>query len=194
MFAHPTIVLASGSTALADAILAGLLDSGLAIRRVSSAAAVLEALPHREVSLAMLDAELPGMAIGPMLASIHAGNDERRFPIVLIADAEIPDWNDRLVEGAIDDLCPKVLSPFHWRARVEIVLRTFQQMRELHHLRTSFTPNRGIDRPTGLYNRAAFLSMLFRETDRVQRMNTTLSVMRFDIGDIAQCQARLGEA
>ena len=142
----------------------------------------------------MLDAELPGMAIEHLLAGIHASSDERHFAIVLIADEEIPGWKDRLAEGAIDDLCPRILPPFHWRARVEIALRTFRQARELEHLRASMALNRGVDPRTGLHNRAALLSMLFRETDRVQRMNTPLSIMRFDVGEVAQWQARVSAA
>ena len=192
MLGHPTLVLVSDTTVLADAIEAGLLNSGFLIRRVNSADAALEALRGPEVSIAILDAEIPGMAIEQLLADIHAGSGDRRFPIVLIADEGISEWKNLLEEGAIDDLCPKLLPPFHWRARVEIALRTFRRARELNDLRTNIALNRGIDPPTGLYNRTALLSMLFRETDRVQRMNTPLSVMRFDIGDVAQWQSRMG--
>ena len=40
----------------------------------------------------------------------------------------------------------------------------------------------------------ALLSMLFRETDRVQRMSTSLSLMLFEIDDGAHQEAHLGAA
>ena len=54
------------------------------------------------------------------------------------------------------------------------------------------TTQRDTDALTGLWNRAALLSMLFRETDRVQRMHTPLSLMLFDPDDFAHWNARLG--
>jgi len=38
-----------------------------------------------------------------------------------------------------------------------------------------------MDRLTGVYNRETMLSILFRETDRVQRMKSSLCVILFDI-------------
>src|SRR6266567_7542767 len=152
-----------------------LLDSGARVRAVGSDEAAIEAILGPEVPrLVLLDVDLPAMASEQLLAAVHAGRDDRRFPIVVISDDAIPPWRDRLAEGVIDDLFPREMRPFHWRVRVEQVLRRFRDMRELKHLRE--TTGRDIDPPTGLLNRGALLSMLFRETDRVQRMNTSLSL------------------
>jgi diguanylate cyclase (GGDEF)-like protein len=48
------------------------------------------------------------------------------------------------------------------------------------------------DQLTGIYNQPALMSMLFRETDRVQRMKTSLCLLLFEIQDSAQWRARLG--
>jgi two-component system, cell cycle response regulator len=51
-----------------------------------------------------------------------------------------------------------------------------------------------IDCLTGAYSRDTILSLLFRETDRVQRMNTALSVILLDIDDFGHWNSRLGPA
>jgi len=192
---HPLFLLASGSAPLAADIRSSLLDGAIQLQLVASADAALEAMLGPPLpSLLLLDAELQGLPIDQLLAALHVGSDERRFPIVVIADEGIPEWMKRLAEGVIDNIFPHNLPPFHWRPQLEMVLRTFRRIRELEQLRATATLNRDIDPVTGLANRAALLSMLFRETDRVQRMNTSLSVMRFAVDDIAHSQGRLGEA
>jgi two-component system, cell cycle response regulator len=49
-----------------------------------------------------------------------------------------------------------------------------------------------LDSMTGVYNRETILSMLFRETDRAQRMSTSLCVILFDIDEFAALKSRLG--
>jgi two-component system, cell cycle response regulator len=195
---HPMFLVASSSPRLVAAIQSSLAALGGLVRAASSADALFELINGASVPcLVMIDAELPGAPalgdqIGQMLAGLRAGPDDRRFPIALISDGGIPEWRDRLNEGIIDDLFPRELPPFHWRLRVEGMLRTFRYMRELEHLRE--TAHRDTDPLTGLSNRDALLSMLFRETDRVQRMNTPLSLMLFEVDDFAHWHARLGVA
>jgi diguanylate cyclase (GGDEF)-like protein len=43
-----------------------------------------------------------------------------------------------------------------------------------------------------VYNREALLAMLFRETDRVQRQNSSLCLVLFDIDDFGHWNSRLG--
>jgi len=52
--------------------------------------------------------------------------------------------------------------------------------------------NTQMDRLTGVYNRETLLSMLFRETDRVQRMKSPLSLVLFDVDDFGHWNSRLG--
>ena len=190
---QPVILLASNSAALLTAIESSHVDCGAFVRAVSSVDAVFDAILDPQVPcLLLLDEELPGLNVEQLLAALLAGTDDRRFPIVVIADDGLPQWRDRLSEGVIDDLFPREMPSFHWRVRVEQVLSTFRHMRELEHLRES--AGREIDPLTGLWNRGALLSMLFRETDRVQRMSTSLSLMLFEIDDVGHWHARLGAA
>ncbi len=52
--------------------------------------------------------------------------------------------------------------------------------------------NAQMDRLTGVYNRETILSMLFRETDRVQRLKGSLCTILFDIDDFGHWNSRLG--
>jgi diguanylate cyclase (GGDEF)-like protein len=190
---HPLLLLASASVGLIAALRSSLLDAGIQLRTAASADAALEAILDFQVpTIVMLDADLPGRPLGQILASLNG--DERRFPIIVIADQGIPEWKERLAEGVIDGILPPMLPPFHWSAQIEMTLRTFRQARELEQLRAMTAMDRDIDAVTGLSNRPALLSMLFRETDRVQRMNTSLSLIRFDIDDLSHWQTRLGQA
>jgi diguanylate cyclase (GGDEF)-like protein len=49
-----------------------------------------------------------------------------------------------------------------------------------------------VDRLTGVYNRETMLTMLFRETDRAQRANSSLSLVLFDIDGFGHWNSRLG--
>jgi two-component system, cell cycle response regulator len=49
-----------------------------------------------------------------------------------------------------------------------------------------------VDPLTGAYNRSGTLSLLFRETDRAQRMKTPLSLLLLGIDDVAWWTGRLG--
>jgi len=192
---HPTYLLASNSAPLISAVKPALLASCAHLHIASSA---LEALARMQdlfaPSLALLDINLSGMNIEQMLAAVRAGSEDRRFPIVLISDTVGPQWLDRLAEGVIDDLVPQSTPPEHWRVRLESVLRAFRHTCELEHMREAAALHGETDRLTGLHNRPALLSMLFRETDRVQRMNTSLCLLLFGLDDVEQWNAHLGAA
>lgn len=141
--------------------------------------------------LALLDVALPGMEIGQLLAAVRAETG-CRFPIVLISDTATQEWNDRLGEGIIDDVILRGAEFPYWQLRVERTLRAHRLMFELEHLRDASARNVQLDRLTGVYSREALLAFLFRETDRVQRMNGSLSVVLFDVDDFGHWNSRLG--
>jgi len=72
------------------------------------------------------------------------------------------------------------------------VLRGHRQLRELELLREAAQLDAQTDRLTGVYNRETMLSMMCRETDRVQRMNSSLCMILFDIDDFGHWNSRLG--
>ena len=194
MTAHtpPHILLASSDPALLAAVEPILLAAGNCVEVVLSAQAALASIAAHSPALALLDTNLPGMPIGQFLASVRAPAEGARLPIVLIADTVSQEWIDRLAEGAVDDLILRSSQPAYWQLRLDLVLRNVRLSDELETLRDASIRNAQLDRLTGVYNRETMLAMLFRETDRVQRMNTALSLVLFDIDDFGHWNSRLG--
>ena len=166
---------------------------GARVEIVLSAEAALAALAAPQPpALALLDVNLPGMETGQLLAAARSAENGKDLAIVLISDTVTQEWNDRLAEGVLDDLIPRAAGPAYWRLRIAQALRAHGRSRELESLRDAALLNAQIDRLTGIYNRETILSMLFRETDRVQRMKSSLCMVLFDIDDFGHWNTRLG--
>jgi diguanylate cyclase (GGDEF)-like protein len=170
-----------------------LLASGARVEVVLSAETALAAMiAPKPPAFALLDEKLPGMAIAELLAAVHAEVSSRGFPIVLISDTVTNEWLDRLHEGIIDDLILRNAESSYWQLRLEMVMRTFRLAHELNTLREASALNAQLDRLTGVYNRDAILSVLFRETDRAQRLNSSLCLILLDVDDFGHWNSRLG--
>lgn len=190
---QPTFLLASHDPALLGAIETILVGAGARVDIVLSAEAALTAMISPQLpGVVLLDAQLPDTELGQLLAAARSATGGHRFPIVLISDTMSDEWSTRLTEGVIDDLIPRDVNNPHWRLRLNMVLRTHHRMRELEHLRETTALNAQMDPLTRVYNRSSLLSMLFRETDRVQRMKTALCVLLFDIDDFGHWNSRMG--
>ena len=189
----PTFLLASPEPALLALLEPMLAASGADVEIYMTADTALPALtaPHPP-SLAVLDVNLPGMEMAQLLAATRTQATGRRFPIVLIADEVSQEWIDRLAEGVIDDLIPRTIDPAFLRVRLETAQRNHRRARELEMLREAAALNAQMDHLTGVYNRETMLSILFRETDRVQRMKSSLCMILFDIDDFGHWNSRLG--
>jgi diguanylate cyclase (GGDEF)-like protein len=188
-----TFLLASPEPALLAAIEPVLVATGARVEIVLAAEAALAAItapnpPH----LALLDSKLPGMEMSQLLALARADTTAKRLPIVLISDTVTQESIDRLAEGVIDDLIPRSAEPSYWRLRIDLLLRANRVARELEVLREAAVVSAQTDRLTGVYNRETMLALLFRETDRAQRMKSPLCMILFDIDDFGHWNARLG--
>ena len=191
--AQLTFLLASGDPFLLHAIEPALLAAGARVPVVLSADAALAAMTAPDPpSLALLDVSLPGMATGQLLAAARAEEIGCPFPIILLADSVTDEWLEWLRLGVIDDLVPRRCEAPFWRMRIDLALRAFHKAREAESLRKAIIEHSQFDELTGAYNRSTLLAQLFRETDRVQRMGTSLCGILFDIDDFGHWNARLG--
>jgi diguanylate cyclase (GGDEF)-like protein len=188
-----TFLLASPQPALLAAIEPVLLRAASSVEIVLSAQSALAAMTAPQPpGLALLDVNLPGMPIDNLLAAVRAADNGRNFPIVLISDTAEPVWIERLAEGIIDDLILRSAEDSYWQLRIELVLRAFHRAREVDVLREAAALSARTDRLTGVNNREAMLTALFRETDRVQRLNDSMCLVLFDIDDFGHWNSRLG--
>jgi diguanylate cyclase (GGDEF)-like protein len=191
--AQPAFLLASSDTDLLAAIEPTLLAAGARIDIVLTAqAAVASVCGPRPPDLVLLDAQLPGMPMGQLLAAIRAETESPRLPIVLIADTVTQEGIDRLAEGAVDDLILRSAESAYWQLRLDLALRNQRMAHELETLRDAALRNAQLDHLTGVYNRETLLAMLFRETDRVQRSQSAMCLVLFDIDDFGHWNSRLG--
>ena len=190
----PTAILfASPDPALLNAVEPMLLAAGARVDVVLSAEAARASIASgNPPGLLLLDARLPGMPIGQLLAAARSQGDGPRFPIVLVADTVTQEWIDRLADGAVDDLILRSAELAYLQLRIDLVLRDQRMAHELETLRDAAIRNAQMDRLTGIYNRETMLAMLFRETDRVQRMGSSLCLVLFDIDDFGHWNSRLG--
>lgn len=186
-------VLASNDPALLATVEPVLLAADAEVRIVMDAQAALERLNSEPApALAVLDENLPGMPTGQMLAAARAKSSGRDYSIVLVTDEVSQEWYDRLVEGILDDVILRSARQDYWQLRIDQVRRAQQMRRELDALREASSQYAQRDRLTGVYNREAMLNILFRETDRTQRMKSPLCLVLFDIDDFGHWNERLG--
>lgn len=190
---NTTFLLASPRPALLAAVQPVLLRAATTVEIALSAQAALDAMTGpNPPGLALLDAELPGMPIDDLLAAARTAENGRRFPIVLISDTVTQVWIDRLAAGVIDDLIPRSAQESYWLLRVELALRSFHRTREMDALLEIAALSARTDRLTGVLNREALLTALFRETDRVQRLNESMCLVLLDVDDFGHWNLRLG--
>jgi diguanylate cyclase (GGDEF)-like protein len=188
----PSLLLASPDPVLLAAVEPELLDSGARVKVVPTAQAVLDAISAENApDLLLLDGSLPGMPFGQLLVTLRADHSTT-LPIVLITDVVTEESLVRISEGIVDDLILRSAPVVYWRLRIDHVFRLRRTLFELDLLRETSLSSTQMDRLTGVYNRVALLSMLFRETDRVQRLSSPLSLVLFDIDDFGHWNSRLG--
>jgi diguanylate cyclase (GGDEF)-like protein len=189
-----TYLLASNEPALLADVERVLAEPGVEVHIVLSSEAALEAMIRPEPpSAAWLDARLPGLDLGRFLAAARA-EPGSQCPIVLFSDTISDEVKNRLEEGVLNDVLPTRIPACHVPVRLEMLLRGQRRERELDQLRDAMAQNDRTDRLTGLHLRDALLAALFRETDRVQRMKTSLCAILFDIDDFGHWNSQLGSA
>jgi two-component system cell cycle response regulator len=142
--------------------------------------------------IVLLDVRMPGVAEGQLLAAIHESGMNRRCAIALIADRVADEWIARLREGVIDDIVPRSADVVGWKTHLSTMQRGHELSRELEQLRQSAVMEVQHDRVTGAFNRETMLSILFRETDRVQRLHGALCLVVFDVDDFNHWNRELG--
>lgn len=188
-----TFMLGSNSPTLIADLETVLRSCGATLNVEMTATRALQGMNgHETPTMVLLDLDLPGMGIGQLLACLRSEKPGRRFPIVLISDNVPAEWMDLVAEGVIDDVIPRTAPSSYWRLRLESVMRAFCRTREMEQLHEAATLPSQTDPVSGICNQPALMSMLFRETDRVQRMKTSLCLLLFEVGDSTQRHARLG--
>ena len=193
----PDFLIASPDEALLKALDPVLRALGSRVEIALTSNAALSTLTAADPpALALVDARLTGSEpvtdINDLLVAVRMQFSRRRLSLLLIADEANGQEAGFLAAGLIDDVAPRTMDAAWWRLRIQMALRGRSQLQELEALRESSRRNRQMDHLTGIYNRETLMAVLFRETDRVQRMRSSLSMILFDIDDFGHWNSRLG--
>ncbi len=152
-------------------------------------------------SVILLDGAARAVESGQLLAALQEAGTGQRCAVGVISapvtgedeqDEAAALWSRRLRDGVMDDILPRETSRQQWSLRLSALRRIHLLRSELAHLRDCSLAQSERDRLTGTMNRDAILSILFRETDRVQRLNQGLCVILLDIDDFGHWNAELG--
>lgn len=160
-----------------------LLDSGLAASRYL--------LSTEPPEIALLADSLPERRGLELAAEIRRRAGQKKTWMILLISTANPHTIAAAAEAGVDDvlLCPagEAISETELRIRLSVASRMQQLSRS-----DAVTFQASHDRLTGLWNRESLLSMLFPETDRVQRMATPLAFLLLDIDSFARVNADYG--
>jgi two-component system, cell cycle response regulator len=148
--------------------------------------------PDANMPHANLRSPAAGLNLDQLLTSVRTSVSARRLSIVLIADTVTQNTMSLLDQSLIDDVLLRTSEPNYWRLRLQSLLCAVHTARELETLREAVAVDAETDRLTGVYNRETLLRMLFRETDRVQRSQSSMCLLLFDIDDFGHWNSRLG--
>jgi two-component system cell cycle response regulator len=179
-----TVLIASPDTLLLVDLERILTTIGLRVSTALSGEEALDTMASLEdASVILIDTRLHGMASGRLLAAIHESGIHLRCAIALIADRVSDEWIARLREGVIDDIVPRNSDADAWNTHLSTMRRGHSLYCELEQLRATAALEVQHDSITGAFNRETMITLLFRETDRVQRLHGSLCLVLFEIDD-----------
>ena len=166
---------------------------GLRVESVMDGQAALDAIRTLEdPAVVLLDVKLAGVSGGRLLAAMSGAEIRMRCAIALIAEQVSDEWIAKLSEGIIDDIVPWNADSNAWGMHLSRMQRGHELYCELEHLRQAAVMEVRHDRVTGTFHRETMLKIIFRETDRVQRLHGSLCLILFDLDDFAHWNNELG--
>ncbi len=145
--------------------------------------------------IAILDMDLPAPGAVEIVWEIRRRQEQRRTWNILMSERRDGERIRAALRCGGDDflvLGPKEFDANDLRVRMRVAERvvalTSRVQKQSAELRYHVTH----DGLTGLWNREALLSLIFQETDRVQRMKTPLSLMLLDLDNFSRVNHDFG--
>lgn len=145
--------------------------------------------------IALVDAALPGEPLA-LAAEVKRRPGKKQTWIMLLSNAADPATVAAAAEAGVDDLllCQhnESISDVDLRVRLNVASRVQQFTNQLEAQVQAISDQSLRDNLTGLWNRESLLSLLFPETDRVQRIGTPLSFLLLDLDHFAHVNTEYG--
>ncbi|MGH9588252.1 MAG: diguanylate cyclase domain-containing protein [Acidobacteriaceae bacterium] len=194
---EPPVLVATEDAALGLQLADVLQKLGYSVQSADSgAAASAYLLGHNPPEVALLADSLPGQSGLELAAELKRRSGRKQSWLVLLSDTANPLTVAAAADAGVDDLllCPagEPVSETELRIRLSVAGRMQQLSRQLQEQSQTVTSRASHDQLTGLWNRESLLSLLFPETDRVQRMSTQLAFLLLDIDSFTRVNEEYG--
>jgi two-component system, cell cycle response regulator len=143
-------------------------------------------------AIALLDADLPRKGGLDLAKEIKRRSGRKHTWIMLLSRAADPATVAAAANAGVDDLLLCPVSETDLQVRLSVAARIQELNRQLEEQAQAVSFHASHDHLTGLWDRESLLSLLFPETDRVQRMGTPLAFLLLDIDRFASINAEYG--
>lgn len=195
------VLVATADSRLSLRLAGTLAKLGCSVQAATEAAAALELLTvPNPPEIALLDEALPGQGGLELVAELKRRPGAKQTWIMLLSGLANASTITAAADAGVDDLllCPTIdrpgepISEIELRVRLSVAARVQELARQLQAQAEAVTFHASHDRLTGLWNRESLLSLLFPETDRVQRMATPLALLLLDLDSFARINEEYG--
>ena len=139
--------------------------------------------------IALLDMDLPEPGAAEVVWEIRRRQEQRRTWNILLSERRDGDRVRAALQSGADDFLvfpADASDSSDLRVRIRVAERVLALTSRVQKQSSELRYHATHDGLTGLWNREALISLIFQETDRVQRMKTPLSLMLLDLDSFSR--------
>jgi diguanylate cyclase (GGDEF)-like protein len=137
-------------------------------------------------TMTLLDMDLPTLGGAEIAAELRRRREPRPGWVVLLSRQASRERVRLALESGADDFLRVPADAGDLKVRIRVAERVLALTSQVQKQSAELRYHATHDGLTGLWNREALLSLIFQETDRVQRMRTPLSLMLLDLDDFSR--------
>ena len=183
----PTVLLACSRPSAAECLTATLDGWHYPVEVAEDGADALRRLESpTPPEIALLDAALPSPGGVEIAWAVRRHQAAGRSWLVLLSDRPGKDRVRMALEAGCDDFLVIPPEPDDLKIRLRVAERVLSLQHQIQRKSAELHYRSTHDGLTGLWNREALLSLIFQETDRVQRMKTPLCLLLMDLDDFSR--------
>ena len=139
--------------------------------------------------IALLDMDLPAPGAAEIIWEIRRRQEQRRTWNILLSERRDSNQVRAALQSGADDFLvfpADTSDSSDLRVRIRVAERVLALTSRLQKQSSELRYHATHDGLTGLWSREALISLIFQETDRVQRMKTPLSLMLLDFDNFSR--------
>jgi diguanylate cyclase (GGDEF)-like protein len=185
--ASPIVLVGCADAEASEALTAILESWHYAVEVAASGAeALVRLIGPTAPAMALLDMDLPSPGGAEIAAELRRRHEARPGWVVLLSRQANRERVRLALESGCDDFLRLPADPGDLKVRIRVAERVLALTSQVQKQSAELRYHATHDGMTGLWNREALLSLIFQETDRVQRMRTPLSLMLLDLDDFSR--------